>query len=367
MGGCSHLPFVQISNPGRTVIDGVKIMFLCVMMEEILSSLGISIYERKIDGTGILKWSKAKHEHLTFILYPAGRVIIEGSLHKYWKGNNSSDFSFVELCECISDICQRFHIPLNAKLQNVEAAVNISTLCNPFDFCNNVIAYLDGKKPFKDMDEGEPVIGFECERTEYTVKIYDKGLQCGKHNILRFELSANKMRAVQAASIKTLSDLTERTKIEMLGVILNETFSDLIISDNVNPADLSQRELQIYNRGINPKEWGKMPRWERTRFKKQFRRIIETYGRKQWIAPIAKMIDEKWKELLGTNSQNANVLSDLLSESEKKDCKRSPHFVKEGERSTLDFPQRFCIAKVFGKRTNRYRNKDPPKSFLNSE
>ena len=275
-GGCSHLPFVQTSNPGRTVIDGVKIVFTCLMMEKILLSLGINICERKIDGSGVIKWSKAKYRHLVFTIYPAGRVVIDGSLHKYWKDENYSDFSFTELRECIYDLILSFQIPLTAEIQNIEFGVNITTPFNPFEFCENVIAYWDGKKEFKPMDECSPVIGFECNRYEYCIKVYDKGLQNKKAvNILRFEQATTRMRAIAAAGIRTLLDLTERVKFEKLGVILNKTFSDLIISDSVIVTDLSKRDLAIYNRGEKPKQWGKMERWERVRFKAEFRRIID--------------------------------------------------------------------------------------------
>ena len=166
------------------------------------------------------------------------------------------------------------------------------------------------------------------------------------------------MRAIQAVGIKTLADLTERAKIEKLGNILNETFADLIIADHINTSDLSIKELAVYNRGNTPKVWGKMERWERVRMKPEFRRIIDTYGKNKWIAPTAKMIVEKWRMLLVINSQTANiltgvkentpnanvanVLTDVLNPVKKTDCKRSPPFVKVGERSNPAKPQRFC-------------------------
>jgi hypothetical protein len=342
------------------VIDGVKIAFYCETMENILSSLGIDIDERKLGRAGLLKWSKAKHRHLVFTIYPGGRVVIDGSLHKYWKGENYSDFSFAELCECISHLCQTFQInPLQARIHNLEFGVNIATVFEPFDFCDHVIGYLDGLKPFKEMDEGEPVIGFKCERTEYGVKVYSKERQYIKAaNILRFEKAVNRMRAIQAVCIKTLSDLTERAKIEKLGYILNETFADLIIGDEIDTSNLSTNELAVYNRGSNPKAWGKMNRWERFTLKPEFRRIVDAYGKNKWIVPTGKMIDEKWRMLLVINSQTANVLTgvkeniqkdnvtnvlpDLLNPVEKIDCKRSPCLDNMGERNTPGKPQRFC-------------------------
>ncbi len=353
-------PFIQLSNPGLTVIDGIKIAFRCLTMEEILASLGIGIDERKVDGSGILKWSKAKHRRLHFTIYPGGRVEIAGSLHKYWKDENYSDFSFHELCECISDLDQKFNInPLQAQIHNLEFGVNISPSFNPFTFCDNIIGYLDGKKTFREMDEEEPVIGFKCERYEYAVKIYDKGLQYQKAvNILRFEQAVTRMRAIHATGIKTLLNLTERAKIESLGPILNQTFADLIIADRVNTAELSKRDLAIYHRGNNSKTWGKMERWERARLKPEFRRIIDTYGGNKWISPTAKMIDEKWRMLLVINSQTANVLTgvkeniqkvnianvlpDFLNPVEVIDCKRSPSLDNVGECNTPAHPQRFC-------------------------
>lgn len=335
------------------MIDGVKIAFYCVRMEEILSSLNILISERKIDGTGILRWSKATHRHLHFKIYPNGRVEIKGSLHKYWKLENHSDFSFQELRECILDLCQNFKInPLQARINNLEFAVNIRPSYNPFSFCDHVIGYLDGLKPFKEMDDCIPVIGFMCQRSEYTVKVYDKGLQYKDElkqiydksfNVLRFEKAVNRMRSIQQAGIKNLSDLTERAKIEKLGQILNKTFADLIIGDQINIDDLPPKELAIYNRCNNVKAWGKMKRWERVRFKPEFRRIIDTYGKNQWIAPTAKMIDEKWRMLLVINSQTTNVLPATINPVKKNDCKRSPAFVKAGECNTLtSHSQRFC-------------------------
>ena len=350
------------------MIDGVKIVFFNKFFEDVLASLGIEISDRKTDGGGTLKCCKATHHNLHITIYPSGRIEIAGSLHKYWKRENHSDFSFKELCECISDLCQKFNIdPLEARVHNLEFGVNVSPLFNPFEFCDNVIAYWDGKRPFKEMDEGETVIGFTCERTEYDIKIYDKGRQYKKEvNILRFE---------------------QRAKIEMLGHILNKTFANLIIADIVDTTQLSKKDLEIYRRCNNSKEWGKMERWERVRLKKEFKLIIDTYGKNQWIDPTAKMIDEKWRMLLVLNTQTANVLTNSLNPIQIDDCKRSHHFGKVGECSTPPATQRFCktcgrdisdqkgnsrfcSARLVGeKQAHKCRNMDSNKrnNFLNRE
>src|SRR3989339_2052157 len=70
------------------------------------------------DKTGEIKDGvyKGKYHNMEFIIYPSGRVLITGSIHKYYNclkglGNvNYSDFSLLDVQFVLNDLQDRFSI-----------------------------------------------------------------------------------------------------------------------------------------------------------------------------------------------------------------------------------------------------------------
>jgi hypothetical protein len=297
------------------VIDGVKIIFYSESVVNDLLRLGVEPEAKvKIDSTGEMIFPKfAEYQNLRFKISESKRVEITGSLHKYWKGENYSNFTFSELKRSITDLCLKLNInPLKAYLGGFEFGVNVSPQFNPFEFCENVIAYKN--ESFSKFRANKKIqIGFEAQKQQYSVKVYDKGKQYLKEdNILRFEIKVLKMEFLKRINISRLGDLTKPEVLIQLGELLNEMFGECIVSDKVRTSDLTANESKIYTLCSNPKVWEKFDFRTRYKKRKQFERIIETKGVNKWKGITARMIRDKWNLLYSFNPKSVENLTDLL-------------------------------------------------------
>lgn len=371
------------------MIDGAKIIFYSESVVNDLLRLGVEPEANvKVDSTGEMKFPKfAEYKNLRFKISESNRVEITGSLHKYWsKGENHSDFTFSELSECITDLCLKFNInPLEAHLAGFEFGVNVSPLFNPFEFCGHVIAYKN--ESFSKFRTNKKIqIGFEAQKQQYSVKVYDKGKQYLKEtNYLRFEVKVSKMKFLQSKGIKTfhLTDLLNPKVLNQLGELLNEMFEECIVSDKVRTSDLTATELKIYTLCSNPKVWERFDSRERYRKRNQFERIIEKYGLNKWKGITARMIRDKWNLLYSFKPESVENLTDLpkrqkgefnrLSKGliyhtsdlpKKRVCKSCGRDISQQKKGSV-----FCSESIFGKEAKRCRNlnSNPRNNFLNRE
>lgn len=286
------------------MIDGVKICFRSKTIIDRLNCLGVELFSKFSNKTGEEIMRTADFRHLKIVIYPNGTVVIRGSLHKYWKDENYSDFSHTELIKCINDLSERLGFnPAEAQIQNLEFGVNINTLFNPFAFCESVIVHK--QLSFNKFQSRGMQIGFQCERSQYSLKVYDKGKQCNKHqNRLRFEIKTYKMAFIRKTGITTLADLFNKKSLALLGIILQNVYDELIIADQVVETKLTKNEKRIYNACSNPKNWEKFNKNDRYYKRIQFNNIVEKHGTNQWKKTVAQKLDEKWRMLLVLQTKN---------------------------------------------------------------
>lgn len=75
-------------------------------------------------------------------------------------------------------------------------------------------------------------IGRERPLTEYTLKIYDKGLESKVlGNILRVEAHFDRMRKVKELGISSLADLKDTAKVERLLGLIQEAWHHVLLFD----------------------------------------------------------------------------------------------------------------------------------------
>lgn len=339
------------------MIDGIKLSFYSQTIIEDLSRLGVRVVTPLVEDTGEILFPKtAEYKSLRFKISETTRVEISGSLHKYFIGENHSDFTFRALCQCICDLCQKLTIsPLEAKLHGLEFGVNVSVGFSPYEFCNHVIAYKT-KSFAKFRTERSLEIGFEAKSQQYRIKVYEKG-----KNLLRFEIKVTRMAFLKGKgiAISSLSDLTDPYILAQLGKLLNEVFEECIISDTVKLGGLTANEERIYNQYNNPKIWERLSFRDRYRKRKQFEKIVETKGANKWKKITAQLIRDKWLLLSSIKPKSVEDLTDLPK-------RQRGEFNRLGKQ--LNPPLRnqgysFCYGKFFRKRRNKHRNKGPPKVF----
>lgn len=369
------------------MIDGVNIVFYSLTIIRDLLRLGVKVVSPLEEATGEIHFPMyAEYQNLRFKISESNRVQITGSLHKYWKGENYSDFTVSELCECLTDLYLKFNInPLEAYLAGFEFGVNVSPQFNPFEFCGNVIAYKN--ESFSKFRTNKKIqIGFEAQKQQYSVKVYDKGKQYLKEtNYLRFEGKVSRMKFLQTKGINVsrLGDLVKPEVLNQLGELLNEMFEECIVSDKVRTSELTANELKIYTLCSNPKVWEKFNFRERYRKRKQFEKIIETYGVNKWKGITARMIRDKWNFLYSFKPESVENLTDLPKEQkgefnrldkgliyptsdlpEKRVCKSCGRDISNQKRGSV-----FCSEVVLGKEAKRCRNvnSNPRNNFLHRE
>ncbi len=254
--------------------------------------------------TGEMHFPKyATFRHLHFSIYQSNRIEIRGSLHKYWKGENHSDFSFSEIGMCLNDLEQKLNLNLSqARISNLEFGVNVSPIFNPYEFAESLLVYKGETFEKMRTKNGKPNIGFECGRNQYRVKIYDKGKQYLKSfNILRIEIPVTKMAYLSQVGINTLASLREKPVLKALGNVLLNCYCNVLVNDEtVKNACLKANERRIYSLCSNPKEWERFNRKERYKRKKQFEAIVTRYGKRKWKNEVERLIADKWGMLLNT-------------------------------------------------------------------
>ena len=85
----------------------------------------------------------------------------------------------------------------------------------------------------------------------------------------------------------------------------------VIVNSLKPPSELSPKELEIWNKGINPKIWESSTRTEKHRLKNRFNQLCHREGYDIEKEELIKSVDEQWSCLMNDESRECNVLNDL--------------------------------------------------------
>ncbi len=271
---------------------------------------------------------EGKYHNMKFVIYPSGRVLITGSIHKYFNclkglGNqNYNDFSLLDVQFVLDDLHYRFGIDRrNSRLENLEFGLNLKTPFSPNVLLNSLVSYKNNS--WDNMRVKGQGKGREVYLQRYAMKFYNKGLHQGqKDNILRIEKKVYKMGSI-GKGIIYLADLLDADFAIHCFNSLMESFNDAIIAEPLNNSTLSKPQVKIHERCINPRNWPMMTRNQRYKCKLQFDQIIAKYGTLQLKSTITDLMKSKGKQLINTKKK---VTFDPLFTKGKGDV-RSIHLV----------------------------------------
>ena len=225
-------------------------------------------------------------------------VRLTGSIHKYKNHglHNYNDFTKTQVHEVINELSKKFEIdPQNSRLNNIEFGVNVNLPFEPKVLLNSLITHKE--KPFtREIEDGK--IFYQCKRSQFIIKIYDKGLHYHQvANILRFELKVLKMQFFdKKVELKVLSDLLNDGIYPKLGGILKAYFDEILFDEpSINLKYLNATEKEIYLRGQNPKTWITDSRTdseqkELERLKESFLAVLKKYRTGE---NIVKVVSDK--------------------------------------------------------------------------
>lgn len=303
------------------MIDFIKMNISYIQESDLLNNHLID-WKRKVNiSTGEMEYPiTGKYHNMDIIINPK-RKEMSGSIHKLRneikKGQNQNydDFPFYDLKKMIYHIKDVFNLNLvRTIIENLECGLNTNTHHKPETILyKNLIVWSD-MEPSKNKSFDGKGKYIEFEKSQYSVKIYDKGKQAGQtDHIMRFEYKSIKNEYIKKIGIRTLNDLLDRDKIQLVLNHLYESFGMSIIVDDINPETItSPRDRQIFVKGINPKTWTTFDndskgRKAKERFNKSLNDILEKYN----LNTIKKEIDTNLREK-GDYLLKCHTLTDIV-------------------------------------------------------
>lgn len=296
------------------MIDGIKIDCNYLVPETWRYNPALEFIVPVSDRTGevVAGTISAEHNGLKFKIVPSANnpgivyCQITGSLHRFHNegGHNGNDFPYTALKAVIDHLGEAFAVdPARSWLRGLEFGVNIDLPITARAFLNGIICLPD--KEFTPLNIERVKVGVICQRTEYGLKIYDKGLQTGEpvNNLLRVEVKVNKMRYLhRRVDIRTLADLADRDKLASLGDLLAELFGMVVFYDgSIDPARLSSKESLCLEQFTNAHRWRCMGYQARHKFAQRMAEFMTQHGANAVKENALLALKNKWILLLFEN------------------------------------------------------------------
>lgn len=304
-----------------------------------LEKCGISFYKPSKgfdENTGELltkrgfnyKWI-GEYSNLKFTIDTKDKIKLRGSLHVFWNDgkHNHNDFGYKALNSVVSHLQDKFGIdPEITEFRHLEIGLNIEGLPFPTDCINENLLFHSGKGiPIKKFKYGYhyTISDFKAVgRKFYILKSYDKALQNKlTNNIFRLELKHIRTRRLHKLGhelghekgIKTLADLTNPTKIELLKIDYLKKWDEMFLLDwTIREKELTMKERNKLKDWKRPKYWVEL---SKNPSRNQFSREHERYskmvqGHSDNVKAIIKdAIIQKWCKITTETKQlNKSVL-----------------------------------------------------------
>lgn len=246
---------------------------------------------------------KNHYKGLTFELFKSGRIVIYGSLHKYFNNgeHNYNDFGIKELREVLNDLKSSFgNDVLEMKVTALEFGININTPFDPKRFIDRCISF--------SCIERSPILKTDCKGfdkgisfnlTDFRIKIYNKSKQYSQPlNILRLENKYLRNRAFKSAGIFTLIDVLSSSSVEFLFNDLYNNIKEVIYQEDFNNKGFTANEKRIFLECINPMLWKTWNKVKRANKKNQYQKLIECHSTSKDKKMILDELKSKFRFLM---------------------------------------------------------------------
>lgn len=253
---------------------------------------------------GILKGFESEFKGLKVVLF-YDRIMLSNSLHKFYKGNNYTDFTHLELIQAIQEICLKFKIKAKYwEIKKMEFGFNILTSQSAKECKDFFWEYKE--REFEKMKHKQIDYGRKCFMSEYALKVYDKSLQCKvmdnvviSNKTLRVELCYNQKRKLPQP-INNLSDLMDKDKFKELYKDLKEAFTKVIYIDEVDFTNSTYEERMLFYASFNPrfiKNEEQINKVEVKAIRLKIRQLKERFLKKKFKQWFLKALSDKYIEL----------------------------------------------------------------------
>jgi hypothetical protein len=240
---------------------------------------------------------------LQFVVYPSGRTILHGSIHKYAQdGTNWNDYTFEQFRATITELCQTFDLsPKTMRLLQLEAGVNVVPPISTTEMLQAIVCHREGHAFSPMRSHIGASLGLELYRDQFGIKIYDKGWQYGlPGDLLRFEVKFTKGKPLQSLGIYSVNDLLNLGAWKRIQDRVLAIFDELHITEpSIDLASLTSSEQTFVTVATAPAYWQSLTKGQRYNARRKYADIV------------ARNTDTTLKELL--RSSIAGKFNDLIS------------------------------------------------------
>lgn len=233
---------------------------------------------------------------MKFISFESGKLIIQGSIHKYYnflqditapnqntqqqiaKGFNGNTFCLSQLKFGVLHLCNILKIePREAILRGFEYGLNVTIEGNCQTFLRALMMH--GNLPFS-IDENALKFYRQAAHQRYIIKCYDKQIQYGLDKpIIRFENKQMKLKDFENLPISSLEDLTKVENLEILKNLLLKKWREVLIYDfAIHKRKMSLKDNQRLKDLSNPNYWIGLKSNHRDRPRKKLKEYSIQYG-----------------------------------------------------------------------------------------
>lgn len=233
------------------------------------------------------------------------KLKITGSIHKFCKGNNYSEFSRKEINNTIDEMVSRFEIEAsNWEIKKLEFGFNLS-MPNP---ANEYILLAQSYKNvgFDKMKYKNKCYGKKCFMSEYAIKIYDKHYQTKMTdritiptNILRIEFCyGNKRKLPQ--EVKSLADLKNENGVRTLYKDFESAIMKIEFAEKVDLTNSTEEERKLFFASQDVQYLKVEKELNKSRLstiKANIKEVKASYLKKEFNATLSKAIKNKYIDL----------------------------------------------------------------------
>lgn len=272
------------------------------------------------ESTGELSHKRvAKYQGLIFEIR-LNKIWMNGSIHYFYnKGrHNYNDFTYSKIIQALNRIEETFGLDLSkCELRNLEIGVNIRLPLKTSIVLENVIFH--STKRFKDKAVKRGKGDFRVVvHDNFSIKIYDKGLQFGlPYELMRFEIHYNRMAGIKKYSIPYLSDLKDRNKLELLKGELIKRFDEVFLYDwTIKESKIKRKPKGFYDWRL-VQYWIKLNKSNRDKRKNAYKEVVIKYS-DNVKRTIRGLIEQKMNELIYPKGDLFTVENTEFQDTQKK-------------------------------------------------
>ena len=274
-----------------------------VISNELTKDLDMSGSAKPVEFNNIIYYPKKSNNNEYVIYYQAkvknlivrmnnDTITIINSFHKFFKGNNYTDYSLNQIEATCVDVCNAIGVDiLNAKIKKIAYGLVIKTNAK-----KNYDSWLYHKstKPSLMTNRGR-VYGAKFHKTDFNIKGYDKSLESKLHDQVKIDFDLFRFE-VEVINMKNLWKRKNPIRIYTVKDLFSYEVVQYLMEDLINKYEEIEKEL-IYDYSLLNKEQRSVLSIMKNNSLRSFLRKSEnkTYKRyKTKLKLIERLLDEEY-------------------------------------------------------------------------